>query len=798
MYKRIKKVAVLGSGVMGSRIACHFANIGIEALLLDICPRELNEKEKNAGLSLDHPSVKNRLVTEAFQQCIKSNPSPLYLKSYASRVELGNFDDDFDKVAECDWILEAVVERLDIKQQVYERLEKVRKPGSIVSSNTSGIPIHMLAEGRSEDFQENFLGTHFFNPPRYLPLLELIPAPKTKPALLSFMQDFGTRFLGKTSIVCKDTPAFIANRVGVMAMMNAFHLTKELGLSVKTVDTLTGPIVGRPKSATFRTSDVVGLDTLIHVAKGLQKAVPDDEAIKTFDLPDYLEKMLEQNKLGSKTGEGFYKKVKTEKGKEIKMLDLNSLEYVSADKKQFSSIAQAKEVDDFSKKLKILLSAKDESGQFYRAHFFAIFSYVANRIPEISDTLVAIDQAVKAGFGWENGPFETWDAIGFEKSLTAMKEMQLSIPNWIQQMNDEGKTFYKVENGVRQFYDVASSTYKAIPGRDQFIYLDDYRADKVVWENKEACILDLGDGILNLEFRSKMNTLGGDVLAAIHKAIDLAEESYQGLVIANEGKNFSVGANIGLIFMMAAEQDYDELNFAIKHFQDTMMRIRYSHIPVVLAVHQMCLGGGTEAALHADAVIASAETYMGLVEFGVGVIPGGGGTKELTARATEHLVDGDIELPHLKKQYLNIGMAKVSTSAMEAFGLGLLQYHKDELASNADRRILAAKKKCLSLAEKGYTMPLKKQVRVLGKQSLGMFEVGAESMLSANYISEHDRKISQKLAWVMSGGDLSEPSTVTEQYLLDLEREAFLSLCGERKTLERLQHMLKTGKPLRN
>lgn len=798
MVKRIKKVAIIGSGVMGSRIACHFANIGAEVLLLDISPKELTDEEKAKGLTIDHPKVKNRIVQEAFDTCLKTKPASLYLKEFKERVSLGNLDDDLPKIENCDWVIEAVVERLDIKHSVYEQVEKYRKEDSIISTNTSGIPINMLSEGRSDNFKQNFCGTHFFNPPRYLQLLEIIPGPETRPELLDFLQDYGQRFLGKTTILCKDTPAFIANRVGVQAMMNTFHLAEKLELSVTDIDNLTGTLIGRAKSATFRTSDVVGLDTLAHVAKGVSQACPNDESVKTFAFPSYLQEMLDKNMLGSKTKKGFYKQVKDENGKRILALNLSSLEYEAQDKTKFPSISEAKKLDQVKDRFSILLSAKDVSGEFYRQHFYSLFSYVANRVPEISDEIYSIDEAIKAGFGWEIGPFEIWDAIGLEPSIEKIETAGHKLPDWVKDLAKSQGSFYKIENGKRSCYDVDSKQYQALPGGEKFIVLPNLYKDKTVWSNAEAALLDLGDGILNLEFRSKMNTLGGDVLAAIHKSIAICEKNHQGLVIANQGQNFSVGANLGLIFMMAAEQDYDELNIAIKTFQDTMMRIRYSSIPVVLGVHGMCFGGGVEAALHADAVQAQAETYMGLVEFGVGVIPGGGGTKELTARATKNLVEGDLIIPHIRHNYLTIGMAKVSTSAHEAYDLGLLQRHKDKVSINPKLHISDAKKTCLAFADSGYTQPISEDILVLGKQTLGLFEVGAESMKSSNYISEHDQKISQKLAWVMSGGDLSEPSYVSEQYLLDLEREAFLSLCGERKTLERIEHMIKTGKPLRN
>jgi len=801
MKRNIKKVAVLGSGIMGSRIAAHVANIGTEVLLLDIVPRELNDKEKAKGKTLEDMAVRNRIVNDSWTTALKSNPSPIFSQDYAKRVTTGNFDDDLSKIADCDWIIEVVVERLDIKQQVFEKVEKYRKPGTLITTNTSGIPIHLMLEGRSDDFKAHFCGSHFFNPPRYLRLLEIIPTSETKPEVIDFLMHYGDLYLGKTTVLCKDTPAFIANRIGVFGIMSLFHGIKELGLTIEEVDKLTGPVLGRPKSATFRTADVVGLDTLVHVANGLAKAVPNDERNALFSLPDYIQKMMDDNALGSKTGKGFYKKVKNSDGSsEILTLDLETMEYRSKSRAKFATLEQTKPIEDLKERIPVLVGGKDKAGEFYRMSFAALFAYVSHRIPEISDELYRIDAAMRAGFGWELGPFEYWDAIGVEKGLQLCADAGLDVAEWVSKMSENGADrFYRIENGKKQYYDIPSGSYKSIPGQDAFIILDQIRKTKTVWENAESVVEDLGDGILNVEFRSKMNTIGSGVIQGIHKGIELAEKDYRGVVIGNQAANFSVGANLGLIFMMAIEQDYDELNFAIKAFQNAMMRVRYSSVPVVVAPHGMTLGGGCEMTLHADAVQAAAETYIGLVEFGVGVIPGGGGTKELTLRAADRYMKDDIELNTLREYYLNIGMAKVAKSATEGFELGILKEGRDRISMNIDRQIADAKARAIVLAEEGYTQkPERKDIKVLGRQALGMFNIGAHSMVESKYISEHDQKISQKLAYVMAGGDLSEPAYVSEQYLLDLEREAFLSLCGERKTLERIQHMLKTGKPLRN
>ncbi len=799
--RRIKKIAIIGSGIMGSGIACHFANIGVDVLLLDIVPRALNDKEKAKGLILEDKTVRNRLVNDALAAALKSKPSPIYHKKFANRITTGNLEDDIEKVATADWIMEVVVERLDIKQQVFENLEKYRTPGTLITSNTSGIPIKFMSEGRSDDFQKHFCGTHFFNPARYLKLFEIIPGPKTDTSVLEFLNGYGEQFLGKTSVVAKDTPAFIGNRIGIFGIQSLFHQVKELGLTIEEVDKLTGPVIGRPKSATFRTVDVVGLDTLVHVANGIYKNCPDDEAHELFKLPDFINTMMENNWLGSKTGQGFYKKTVSAEGKkDILSLDLNTLEYRSKKRASFATLELTKTIDKVVDRFKVLVSGKDKAGDFYRKNFAAMFQYVSNRIPEITYKLHKIDDAMKAGFGWEHGPFQIWDAIGVEKGIKIMEAEGLKPAAWVNDMIASGNTsFYSIKEGATYAYNILKKTQEKIPGQDAFIILDNIRKSNEVFKNSGVVIEDLGDGILNCEFQSKMNTIGGDVLAGLNKAIDLAERNYRGLIVGNQGANFSVGANIGMIFMMAVEQEYDELNMAIKYFQDTMMRMRYSSIPTISAPHGMSLGGACELSMHADKVVAAAETYIGLVEFGVGVIPGGAGSKEMALRASDTFRKGDVELNILQDYFLTIGMAKVATSAYEAFDLGILQKGKDVVVVNKDRQIATAKAHAILMAEAGYTQPVKrKDVKVLGKQALGMFLVGTDAMEAANYISEHDHKIANKLAYVMAGGDLSEPTLVNEQYLLDLEREAFLSLCTERKTLERIQHMLKTGKPLRN
>lgn len=794
--RRIKKIAIIGSGIMGSGIACHFANIGVDVLLLDITPSELTNTEKAKGLTLQDSVVRNRIVNDALSIALKSKPSPIYKTNFANRITTGNLEDDINKVASVDWIMEVVVERLDIKKQVFEKLEKYRTPGTLITTNTSGIPIKFMSEGRSEDFQKHFCGTHFFNPARYLKLFEIIPGPKTNTSVLEFLNSYGEQFLGKTTVIAKDTPAFIGNRIGIFSIMSLFHTVKDLNLTVEEVDKLTGPVIGRPKSATFRTVDVVGLDTLVHVANGIAQNCKNDECVTLFNIPNFINTMMENNWLGSKTNQGFYKK----EGSLIKSLDLNTLEYRDKKSAKFATLELTKTIDKVIDRYAVLIAGKDTAGAFYRKSFAALFAYVSNRIPEITDDIYKIDDAMKAGFGWEHGPFQIWDAIGVKNGIDIMKAEGLNPATWVNDMISSGcNSFYSVTNGTSYIYNISKKTTDKIPGQDSFIILNNIREAKAIYKNPGVVIEDLGDGILNCEFQSKMNTLGGDVIVGLNKAIDLAEKDFEGLVIANQATNFSVGANIGMIFMMAVEQEYDELNAAIKYFQDTMMRMRYSSIPTVSAPHGMTLGGGCELSMHTDKVVAAAETYIGLVEFGVGVIPGGGGSKEMALRASDMFKKGDVELNILQEYFLTVGMAKVATSAYEAFDLGLLQKGKDTIVVNKDRQIATAKAHAKLMAEAGYTQPIKRNdIKVLGKQALGMFLVGTDSMEAANYISEHDHKIANKLAYVMAGGDLSEPTLVNEQYLLDLEREAFLSLCTERKTLERIEHMLKTGKPLRN
>ena len=792
MNRTIKKVAVLGSGVMGSRIACHFAGVGLQVLLLDITPKDVTTDAK--------PAERNKIVNDALNAAVKSNPSPVFHKDVVKKITTGNFDDNMKDIAHCDWIIEVVVERLDIKQKIFEQVEKYRKPGTLITSNTSGIPIHLMAEGRSDDFKKHFCGTHFFNPPRYLRLLEIIPTPFTDVAVVDFLMHYGDLYLGKTTVLCKDTPAFIANRVGVFGMMSIMNIKEKLKLSVDEIDALTGPIIGRPKSATFRTGDVVGLDTLVKVAKGVADNCPNDEAKDQFMIPEWLDKMIANNWLGDKTGQGFFKKTKGAGGeKEILTLNLDTLEYAPRVKPKFATLETAKPIEDLYSRLKMLVAGQDKAGEFYRLFHYGLFSYISHRIPEISDELYRVDDAMMAGFGWEIGAFETWDVLGVERMTKAMKEAGYKTALWVDEMIAAGnKTFYKVEGGKKYCYEPNSKTYKPLPGGEAFIVMSNY-SGKEVWKNGSCQLYDLGDDVLGLQWFTKMGSIGGDVLSGINTAIEKAEKNYKGLVIANEGPNFSAGANVGMIFMLAIDQEYDELDMAIRLFQNTMMRARYSSVPVIVAPHGLALGGACELSLHADKCCAAAETYTGLVELGVGLIPGGGGTKEFALRASDEMHIDEPETITLKNRFLTIATAKVATSAYEGFDIGVYRKGLDEVVLNQGRRIAEAKKSVIEFFDSGYVAPVqRKDVKVLGRSALGTLYSGIHGMKTANYATEHDALVAKKLAFVMCGGDLSEPSLVSEQYLLDLERESFLSLCGEKKTLERIQSVLKSGRPIRN
>lgn len=791
--KRIQRVVVLGSGIMGSGIACHFANIGVEVLMLDILP----PAEK-----LETGTPRNAIAATALNNALNSNPAPLYKKEFSSRISTGNFEDDFPKIKNYDWIIEVVIERLDIKKSIFEKVDQYRAKGSIVTSNTSGIPLHLMAEGRSEDFRKNFCGTHFFNPPRYLKLLEIIPTADTSQELIHFLMNFGEINLGKLPVLCKDTPGFIANRIGVYAMARIFALAEKYNLPPSTVDKLTGPAIGRPKTGTFRLGDLVGLDTAVKVIEGIKQSCPDDYQIQSLETPSFLNYLIENKYFGDKSGKGFYQKTgqKDENGRPV-ILSLNyqNNQYETAVEPKLPSLATAKQIEDFPKRLKSIWALDDDGARLIKESFGYLFAYAAHRIPEIADHIYSIDNAIKAGFAWDLGPFECWDILGLETGIEAIKAVGDVPPAWITDMRAKGHlSFYENIDGEKAFYDIESQSYKSVPKISDTVRLSTYRGNAPVYKNDEILLHDIGDGVLCLEFTSKMNAIGEGILSGLNVCIELAENGeWKGLVIGNEAKNFSVGANLMLIAMLAFQQEWDQLDMAVRLFQNTTMKCRYSKIPVVLATQGYVFGGGCEMLMHTDASACAAESYIGLVEAGVGLIPGGGGTKEFALRASDAYFDGDVQIPTLIEKFKTIAMAKVATSAWEAYDLGYLNA-KDEVVVNTDHVITRAKSMVLNLAE-GYTAPIpRKDVKVLGRSGLGALYAAVSSLELGKYISSHDALIARKMAYVLCGGDLTGEQNVSEKYLLDIEREAFLSLCGETKTLERIQYMLEKGKPLRN
>ena len=795
---QIKKAAVLGAGVMGAQIAAHLANAGIPCLLLDIAPKELAPEELKGGLTLDSPAVRNRIAQAGLDAAKKAKPAAFFSPEIAGLISVGNFEDDLPKLKNCDWVIEAVVESLEIKRSLYERVEPHLGAEAVVTSNTSGIPLGSLAEGRSDNFRRRFLGTHFFNPPRYLHLLEIITTPETDAEVANFIADFCDRILGKGVVHAKDTPGFIANRIGNFAMLDAIKVMLEGGYTTEEVDAMTGTVIGHAKSASFRTLDIVGLDTAVHVAKNLYASLPNDEKRETFTLPDVLQKMVDHKLLGDKTKGGFFRKV----GDEIQTLDLSTFEYRERQKPKIASLETAKNTDRLEDRLKALIHAKDRAGEFLWRTSSEAMIYAANRIPEIADNVVEIDNAMKWGFAHELGVFETWDVIGVEQSVGRMREEGRAIPANVERMLASGaKSFYKTENGARHYFDFAGGEYKPIPQPAGVTILKSLKdQNKVIKKNVGASLIDLGDGVACVEFHSKMNALGQDQIGMIQFAIKEVEKNFAGLVIGNQGENFSAGANIMMILLAAQEGEWDELAMAVKQFQNTTMSLRYSAKPVVVAPRRLTLGGGCEMVLHCDRAVGAAETYIGLVEVGVGLIPGGGGTKEMAVRAAEmaESTPGADHFEILKHNFELTAMGKVATSAVEAKNWGLMR-RQDRIVMNDKRVVEEAKRTVLRLAAEGYVPPQPRQdVLALGEAALTKFKLGIHMMKRGGYISDHDALIGLKIATVMSGGGLTRPTRVSEQYLLDLEREAFVSLCGTKATQERIAHMLKTGKPLRN
>ena len=797
---KIKKVAVVGSGIMGSRIACHLVNVGMDVLLLDISPAQLNEKERKLNKKISDKDVKNRIVNESLSNTLKAKPSSLFLKSDYDKIKTGNLDDDISKISSVDWIIEAVVEKLSIKKTVYDLIEKHRNKNTIISTNTSGIPISQISEKRTSNFKEMFLGTHFFNPPRYLRLLEIIPGKDTKKQIIDFFIEFGSVVLGKETVLCKDTPAFIANRLGIYSLMSTIHSVEKNNLSVSDVDFLTGTLIGRPKSATFRTMDVVGLDTAVNVSKNLLKDLKNDESVSMFELPTSVKSLYINKQWGDKTGRGFYKKEIKEKGKRVFYeIDLKTLKYKDTEKTKDESLLEIKKSEQLEVRIKKLINHKNKYGDFYRSTFYDTFRYCSLRIPEVSDEIYKIDNAICSGFGWKKGPFETWDIIGVEGAYKEMIDMNLKPAEWVKEMlSNNIKSFYRFKNNKKEYYNISQKKYCHVPGQEEVIQLDAFKENDIVWTNKDVSLYDIKDGILNLEFHTKMNSIGEGVLMGINKAIDTCEKDFKGLVISNEADYFSAGADLGTLFMLAGNRDFKKIEESIRVFQNTMMRVRHSSVPVVVATSGITLGGGCELSLHADSIQAHSETYMGLVELGAGLIPAGGGTKELVMRTASQYGKGDPEFNKLMESFMNIASAKVSTSAKEALEMGYIT-KKDKQTTNRKNLLKDAKNTVLNILSYGYIKPtINKKIKVHGRSALAMFNAGVETMKQGKYISEYDQKLAQKLAYIMCGGDLTQECLVEEQYLLDLEREAFVSLCGEQKTLERMHSILFKRKPLRN
>jgi 3-hydroxyacyl-CoA dehydrogenase len=801
MSGKIEKAAILGSGVMGSGIAAHLANAGIPSVMLDIVPREPTPKEAAAGLTLESPAVRNRLGNEAIQRALKAKPAPFFDKQLASMVEVGNFEDDWGRIAEADWIIEVVKEDIEIKRKVLGEAAKHRKPGSIVSTNTSGLSIDAMASDLDDEFRRHFLGTHFFNPPRYLHLLEIIPGTGTDSKVVDDLEQFADRRLGKGIVVARDTPNFVANRVGVFAVLDVIRIMQEMGLTVEEVDFLTGPLIGHPKSATFRTADLVGLDTFVHVAGNVYHGCPDDESREMFQPPELMMNMLEKKMLGEKSGGGFYRRVKGPDGKKsIETLDLDSLEYREKQKAKFPKLETIRNLESLSERLPALVDVKGRAGEFTWKTASRLFQYCANRIGEICDDPVPMDHGLTWGFGWEMGPFEMWDALGFRKVTERMRDDGLELPEWIGTMLDrDAGGFYRLEEGRLSVWDPAAGHYRELPedpGRIDLAHLK--QADREIKQNAGASVVDLGDGVACLEFHSKMNSIGGDIVEMIGKALVEVEKNFDGLVVGNQGPNFSAGADLMMILLEAQEQNWDDIDLMIRAFQNATMSLKYAQKPVVMAPFGLCLGGGAELVLHGQRVRASAETYIGLVEFGAGVVPAGGGCKELYLRNLEHWTGTDNLLPVVQQTFETIGMAKVATRAVEGRGLRFLR-DTDGITMNPHRLIADAKQTVLSMAREGWRPGRPRtDIPVMGRAGKAALEVVLFNMMGARYISEHDRTVGLKLGNVLCGGDLTGKQTVSEQYLLDLEREAFLSLLGERKTLERIQALLQTGKPLRN
>ena len=798
MNYRIKKVAVLGSGVMGSGIACHLANVGMDVLMLDIVSADkLDSKDKK---------IRNSIADSALIEAVKSKPSPVYEKINAQKIRTGNFTDNFNDISDADWIIEVVVENLEIKRQIFEKVEVHRKPGSLIASNTSSIPIKLLAEGRSDEFKKHFCGTHFFNPPRYLRLLEIIPTKETDPRVTEFFMNFGDVTLGKQTVLCHDTPAFIANRIGVMSGTALVNLTIDYKMSIEEVDAITGPLIGRPKTATFKLQDLVGLDTSEKVSEFVMNSVKNDdffEDLKTKDVPKFMSYLLDNKFYGNKSGKGFYQKTKERdsKGRSIiNVLNLETLEYDKTVRPKLKIVKEGKSIQNIGKRLSFLISGNDRENLFLKDYFTALFDYSAQRAPEISSAYYQIDDAMRTGYFWDFGPFEIWDSLGFNTGAELIKNSGSSLPEWIKIMqNEKAISFYKYESGKKKYFDLDTKSYLPVPSTDNYIILDSFRENKSIVKNSECTVHDIGDGVMCIEFTSKSNSIGEGIGRGIEEAIRVAEdEGWRGIVIGNNAKQFSVGANLMNVGMLAMQKQFDTLDLSIKGFQDLNMRIRTSKIPIVVATQGYVFGGGCEIAMHCDAGIYAAESYIGLPEVGVGLLPAGGGVKEMALRASDKFFEGDVKVPTLIDHFKTIATATISTSACEAFNLGFLKNDRDHVCCNVQRNIGEAKKKVLQRASNYVPPSVRKDIEVLGRTGLSVLHSAINEFYLGGYMSEYDVEIAHKIAFIISGGDLTSSQKVSETYLLDLEREGMLSLLGNQKTLDRIQYLLMNNKPLRN
>jgi 3-hydroxyacyl-CoA dehydrogenase len=797
---KIRKAAVIGSGVMGSGIAAHLANAGIQTILLDIIPPALTEEDRQKGLTEKSAAFRNKFAAMAKEKMLKAKPSPLYSKEDLSLITVGNIEDHLHLISDVDWVIEVIVENLQAKKALFSKMEQFWKPGTIVSSNTSGISIQAMVEECSEAFRKHFLGTHFFNPPRYMKLLEIIPHPETDKEIVSFMQEFCQRKLGKGVVLAKDTPNFIANRIGTYGVMVTIAEMMKREFTVEQVDELTGSVLGRPKSATFRTLDLVGLDTFLSVANNVYNHVTDDKEKAAFEIPSFLQQMVQKRMLGDKSGSGFYKKVKSRHGSEILVLDYRTLEYRPKTNTKFPSLELAKSAPSLKEKIRTLLYAKDNAGQFAWEITKKVLLYSASKIPEIADDIVAIDQVMKWGFNWELGPFELWDVLGVEHSVARMKEEGEEIPAWVEDILKSGESSFYTKENHQTFFVTTNGDRSSVQLSEQIIHLNQLKEqNKIIFQNSGATLIDIGDDVACLEFHSPNNAIGADIIQMVNRSLEEVSKNYRGLVIGNQGKNFCVGANLMMLLMEAQDENWFEIEQMVKAFQDMTMAIKYFEKPIVSAPFGMTLGGGTEVCLPTSKIQAAAETYMGLVEVGVGLIPGGGGNKELLLRHIESVdVDGKVDLqPFVNRAFESIAMAKVSTSAKEAKSLNMLT-NTDGITVNKDYLLHDAKQSVLALSAAGFEPKRPKKIRVVGAPGAAVMKLGIYQMKCSGYISDHDEKIAKKLAHVLSGGDVAANSYVTEQYLMDLEREAFLSLCGEPKSQQRMQHMLLKGKPLRN